>query len=95
MAVSLICARLSVALIPAALIWFLASRFARWMVAFFAALKAAATAYGVVTFGVRPFVEPFGLATLALGTMAAALLFVPSAGRWFADRGERIDNVFA
>jgi len=79
-------ARFTIALIPVALIWLLASRVARWLVSGMALLKLA----GFVT------TYADGLRSLALASMiaslaGAALLFTPSASGWLRRKGEGDD----
>jgi hypothetical protein len=84
-AIVAISVRLTIALIPVALVWFFASRFARWMVVVMALgrlawnlpeLSAALSSGGEAT--------PTFFIAQVLALIGAALLFAPSASRWFA-----------
>ncbi|MGX7927627.1 hypothetical protein ACWPMX_13745 [Tsuneonella sp. HG094] len=88
-------ARFTIALMTTGLVWFFALRLARWMVPAFLLTKIAATLVLVVRAGSFAFVSPLWLAAMALGVIAAAMLFAPSARPWFARPGQRIDDVFA
>ncbi|MXO88537.1 hypothetical protein [Alteraurantiacibacter aestuarii] len=83
-------ARLSIALIPVLLVWFLASRFARWMVTVLAIgrlinmpaivgllLQSDGATFYPVTF----------LGAQALALFAAGMLFTPQARNWFDWKG--------
>lgn len=94
-AITLISARLTAAMLPAAFIWFRASRIARGMVGFFALIKVGAAIYTASLMGAAHLLDPLKSAALLIGTVAAVLLFVPSANRWFADRGPPVASAFA
>lgn len=82
-----ISAWLSIALIPIAMVWLSAVRFARWMVAIMALYKLAGVAGFVVIFvrgGTLPF---YTVGLLLLNVLAAAMLFTPASNRWFAGKG--------
>lgn len=87
-------ARLSIALIPVALVWFFAARFARWMIALLALGKLinlpgmfALSAYSSGTFALQS-------ASMALALIAAALLFTPKANEWFRNKGHTNAAIF-
>jgi hypothetical protein len=67
-------ARLTIALIPVALIWFLGARFARILVLLFVAGR-------LLTIPDAPSLPE--VASLVLATVAAAILLPPGASRWF------------
>ena len=87
-------ARFTIALMTTGLVWFFAMRLARWMVPTFLLAKIAATVFEVVRAGSFAFVSPLWLTAMALGVVAAATLFAPSARPWFAKPEERVDDVF-
>lgn len=68
---------LSIALIPVAMVWLSAVRFARWMVTAMALVKLA-TLLGAGAAGLADW------AAMLLGLIAVALLFTPASNRWFA-----------
>ena len=74
--------RLTIALIPVALVWFFASRFARWMVVVMALGRLAVSLR--VTISSSGAADPTLFIAQALALIGAALLFSPSARRWFA-----------
>ncbi|HEX5644404.1 MAG TPA: hypothetical protein VFX62_02690 [Erythrobacter sp.] len=74
----------TVELIPAALVWLLASRFARWLIATVVLLGTVQLAAGMVA------LTPWSLAGLGLRAAALALLFLPMAQPWF-NHGRRLD----
>jgi hypothetical protein len=77
--------RLTVALIPVALVWFFASPFARWMVVVMAvgrfAINLPETIETVLS---GDPLRPTFTAAQVLALCGAALLFHPSAKRWFS-----------
>jgi hypothetical protein len=77
-------ARLTIALIPIALVWFAASRFARWLVLALALGKLLMAPAHFAAMAPGEAVSPLWLGALALSLGGAALLFTPSAARWFA-----------
>lgn len=84
----------SIALIPIAMVWLSAVRFARWVVAIMALYKLAGVAGFVVIFvrgGTLPF---FSVGLLLLNVLAAAMLFTPASHRWFAGIEEADPAVF-
>ena len=72
-------AQLTIALIPVALIWFAASRLARWLVVAFALAKL--------------MTAPDDLLSLLLTLGGAALLLTPAAARWFARPGSPVTKI--
>ena len=87
---------LSIALIPIAMVWLSAVRFARWMVTIMAVPKLLGLAtMAAQGWAVIASVSPLWLAASLLGPVAVALLFTPASNRWFAHRGEDDPAVFA
>ena len=87
--------RLTVALIPVALVWFFASPFARWMVLVMALGKLALNSpetIAVVLAGIWP--KPTFLVSHGLALLGAAFLFTPGARSWFV-RDKPDVSVFA
>ena len=87
---------LSIALIPIAMVWLSAVRFARWMVTIMAAPKLLGLLL-VATKDWRMIIGMVGavpLASLVLTLIAVALLFSHASNRWFAERGEVNPAVF-
>jgi len=78
-------ARLTIALIPVALVWFAASRLARWLVLAMAVGKVVAAPANLASMAPGEAISPFWLGALALSLAGAALLFTRPAARWFAD----------
>jgi hypothetical protein len=79
-------ARLTIALIPVALVWLVASRVARWLVVAFALGKLVMAARDLVLAGPGDTFTPLWLAPLLLTLASAALLLTPGAARWFSRR---------
>jgi hypothetical protein len=77
-------ARLTIALIPVALVWFAASRLARWLVLAMALGKLLTVPTNLAAMSPGETVSPLWLGALLLSLGGAALLFTPSAARWFA-----------
>lgn len=77
-------ARLSIALIPVAMVWMSAIRFARWMVTFLALGKLIHVPQFARLAVDGGLYDPAWLANLALGLLAVAVLFTPASNRWFA-----------
>lgn len=86
--------RLTIALIPIGLVWFGAARFARWLVALFAIAKLVNVPAALELIRRDEAISPWWAASVALSLAGAALLFTPSAGRWFAGKGARAADVF-
>jgi len=84
-------ARLSIALIPIAMVWLSAVRFARWMVTILWGVKLLNLPEGhrFITGGGagEPLVGPAWWASILLGLLAVAMLFTPASHRWFAHKG--------
>ena len=83
-------ARLTIALMTTGLVWFFGFRLVRWIVPAFLLVKAAATLAIVWRSGTAEFVSGTWLAAMALGLVAAILLFVPSSRPWFSP-GREVD----
>jgi hypothetical protein len=86
---------LSIALIPIAMVWLSAVRFARWLVTIVAGVKL----LGLVVLGANEprnlFILPtISLVSLLLQVAAVALLFTPASHRWFRDKGGADPAVF-
>lgn len=79
-------ARLSIALIPVAMVWLSAVRFARWMVAFLGLGKLLNVPEGVRLIAAGGAIDSAWLASLALSLLAVAMLFTPASNRWFEVR---------
>ncbi len=78
---------LTIALIPVAMVWLSAIRFARWLVSIAALIK---LMFLLVGWQVLPRVameQPIWLAASGLGLAAVAFLFTPASNRWFKDKG--------
>ncbi len=80
-------ARLSIALIPVAMVWLSAVRFARWMVTVLGLGKLVNLPDAIRLVAGGGAIDAAWLASLALGLLAVALLFTPASNRWFASRG--------
>ncbi len=87
-------ARLSIALIPIAMVWLSAVRFARWMVAVLALGKLLMLPEGIRAIAAGGAVDTAWLTALLLGLLAAAMLFTPDSNRWFARQSENDPAVF-
>jgi hypothetical protein len=87
-------ARLSIALIPIAMVWLSAVRFARWMVAVLALGKLLMLPDGLRLIAAGGAVETAWLTALVLGLLAVAMLFTPASNRWFARQSENDPAVF-
>lgn len=91
-------ARLSIALIPIAMVWLSAVRFARWMVTILWGIKLLNLPKGhrFITGGGagEPLVDAAWGASMLLGLIAVAMLFTPAANRWFARKGESVTEAF-
>lgn len=79
---------LSIALIPVAMVWLSAVRFARWMVTVMALPKVLGLVQ-VATRGIAMIatLDPLVTASALLTLLAVVLLFTPASNRWFADKG--------
>ena len=80
-------ARLSIALIPVAMVWLSAVRFARWMVTVLGLGKLVNLPDAIRLVAGGGAIDAAWLASLALGLLAVALLFTPASNRWFAAKG--------
>jgi len=84
-------ARLSIALIPIAMVWLSAVRFARWMVTVMVVVKLLNLPEGhrFITGGGagEPLVGAAWWAAMLLSLFAAVMLFTSASNRWFAERG--------
>jgi hypothetical protein len=79
---------LSIALIPIAMVWLSAVRFARWMVALFTLAKLAIVLMAAgQPAALALLLQPIALAALLLNLLATAMLFTPASNRWFAEKG--------
>ncbi|PKP65015.1 MAG: hypothetical protein CVT85_08585 [Alphaproteobacteria bacterium HGW-Alphaproteobacteria-7] len=87
-------ARLSIALIPIALVWLTAANFARWMVTVLALGKLINVPEAVQIVAQGDRIDPAWTASLTLGLLAVAMLFTPASNRWFAHKGEVDPAVF-
>lgn len=85
---------LSIALIPVAMVWLSAIRFARWMVSAMALFKLAGFFMALPNLTLFARMQPLWLAALPLGLFAVAMLFTPASNRWFKHRGEVDPAVF-
>ena len=80
-------ARLSIALIPIAMVWLSAVRFARWMLTALGLGKLLNLPDGMRLIAEGAPVDTAWLSALALSLFAVAMLFTPASNRWFADKG--------
>ena len=87
LAIIVLSARLSIAFIPVALVWFLASPFARWMAIVLALGKLINVPAAVATWQASGTLGPIFVATHLLSFFAAACLLTPGASQWFKTRG--------
>jgi hypothetical protein len=87
-------ARLSIALIPIAMIWLSAVRFARWMVTVLALGKLLNLPEGLRLIAEGGQVDTAFLTALVLGLVAVGMLFTPASNRWFAQKQEVDPAVF-
>jgi hypothetical protein len=87
-------ARLSIALIPVAMVWLSAIRFARWMVTVLGLGKLLNLPEGIRLIADGAPVDAAWLTSLALSVFAIAMLFTPASNRWFADKGGEDPAVF-
>lgn len=87
-------ARLSIALIPIALVWLSATNFARWMVTVMALGKLFNLPEGAALLVRGGPIDTAWLTALALALLAVAMLFTPASNRWFAKRTKDDAAVF-
>lgn len=90
MPIVLASARLTIALIPIALVWFMANPVARWMVAGLALVRLASAPWSMQSGDAAPAWPE--LAALACALIAVGLLFTRRASHWFATRGQQSDD---
>jgi len=90
----LLSARLSIALIPIAMVWLGAVNFARWVVAVLALGKLINVPEAVHLFANEEQIDPAWMASIALGVLAVTMLFTPASNRWFAKQEEVDPAVF-
>lgn len=87
-------ARLSIALIPIAMVWLSAVRSARWMLTVLALGKLLMLPDGLRAIAAGGAADTAWLVSLLLGLLAAAMLFTPASNRWFARQSENDPAVF-
>lgn len=87
-------ARLSIALIPVAMVWLSAVRFARWMVTVLGLGKLLNVPESLRLAAAGGQIDPAWLTSLVLGVLAIVMLFTPASNRWFADKGAAEPEVF-
>jgi hypothetical protein len=87
-------ARLSIALIPVAMVWLSAVRFARWMVTVLALGKLFNLPDALRLFANGEPIDPAWTASIVLGLLAVAMLFTPASSRWFAKPQEDDPAIF-
>ena len=87
-------ARLSIALIPIAMVWLSAVRFARWMVTVLGLGKLLNLPEGIRLIADGAPLDTAWLTSLVLGVFAIAMLFTPTSNRWFAGKGAVDPAVF-
>jgi hypothetical protein len=87
-------ARFSIALIPIAMVWLSAVRFARWMVTVMALGKLIILPEGAALIVAGGAIDTAWFAALLLGLFAVAMLFTPASNRWFAKPQEANPAVF-
>ncbi len=84
---------LSIALIPIAMIWLSAVRFARWLVTLMAVPKLLGFVFVILQgWAVIGALNLGGLATSLLALLAVLMLFTPASNRWFAQKGNQADS---
>jgi len=87
-------ARLSIALIPIAMVWLSAVRFARWMVTVLGLGKLLNLPEGLRLIADGAPLDTAWLTSMVLGVFAIAMLFTPASNRWFARSQEADPAVF-
>jgi hypothetical protein len=87
-------ARLSIALIPIAMVWLSAVRFARWMVTVLGLGKLLNLPEGLRLIAEGAPLDTAWLTSLVLSVFAIAMLFTPASNRWFARSQEADPAVF-
>ena len=88
-------ARLSIALIPVLMVWFLASRFAQWLVTIMALGKLFNLPDAIALLRAGSPLDVAWTASLALSLVAVLLLFTPASRDWFRTKGEDRVAVFS
>lgn len=83
MVIVILSARLSIALIPIALIWFMRANFARWFVVIITLGRLINLPEAIALLKSGGAFSPYGLVSNGLAAVAVAFLFTPSARRWF------------
>ncbi|OZA92746.1 hypothetical protein U4960_01880 [Altererythrobacter sp. H2] len=91
----LLSARLSIALIPIALVWCAASNFARWMVTLLALGKLINVPHAIGLLRSGAPIDPWWAVSTALSLLAVGFLFTPGAREWFRTKGEDRVAVFS
>jgi len=89
-----ICARAVITLIPVALIWFLASRVARWLVLLLAVGRLVWLPFALAAVGPGQVMPWPWVASLLLSLAGAGLLFTRKSARWFSGGGRPAALVF-
>lgn len=87
-------ARLSIALIPIAMVWLSALRFARWMVTVLGLGKLLSLPEGIRLIADGAPLDTAWLTSLVLGLFAIVMLFTPASNRWFSGKGAADPAVF-
>lgn len=82
----IICARLSIAAIPIALVWFFAKSFAKWFCAAFAALRLTRIPSFLILFAEQGILDWSWLLSALLMVVAVTALFTREASQWFRQR---------
>jgi hypothetical protein len=93
--VVLLSARLSIAAIPVTLVWFLASRFAQWLVTIMVLGKLINVPEAVALVRRGSQLDPMWAASLVLSLIAVLMLFMPASREWFRTKGEDRVAVFS
>ena len=86
---------LTIALIPVAMVWLSAIRFARWLVSIGALLRLAGLLTGWKILPWLVIEQPIWAAAWVLSLVAVALLFTPASNRWFAGTSGQDDEASA
>jgi hypothetical protein len=86
--------RMSIALIPVVLVWFLASRFAQLMAALLSLGKLVNVPDLIELMASGEPINPWWGVSLVLGVFAGFLLFMPASLTWFRTRGTDLAAVF-
>lgn len=87
-------ARLSIALIPIAMVWLSAVRFARWMVTVLGLGKLFNLPEGLQLIAGGAPMDTAWLTSMVLGLFAIAMLFTPASNGWFSEKGAVDPAVF-